>query len=196
MPRSEKNWVAFFRRNDAKNVARRGRAGEIAREARPPAEIRSWTSLVSASVIGERDHRPPRYQTSAIRRFASEHFRKPTAAERELGRILWKINAGAMRGRYRMQHPISGKWIVDVFFPEVRLAIEVDGEYHTSKRQQSRDAQKEADCARFDITLLRLSNAEVLGDRGDLLAKLRAGWKAAKQRENKIIGTKGSLPRH
>lgn len=67
----------------------------------------------------------------------------------------------------------SGKWIVDFFLPEVRLAVEVDGGYHTTRMQQARDAEKEADCARFDVTLVRLSNAQVFGDWRDLLPTLR-----------------------
>jgi very-short-patch-repair endonuclease len=194
LPRSEKNWRTSFRRNDPKNLARRKRAGEIVKEPRE-VEIRSWTSLIPARVIGEPDYRPLKYKTSAIRRFAAENYRNPTPAERRLDSILWQLNDGALQGRYRMQHPISGKWIVDFFFPEVRLAIEVDGGYHASEAQQARDAEKEADCARFDITLVRLTNTQVFGQRETLVAMLRAGWKVAMHRENRIIGTKSALPR-
>jgi hypothetical protein len=36
--------------------------------------------------------------------------------------------------------------------------------------------RKILDCERFDITLIRVRNSEVFGDRDYLLQKLRAGW--------------------
>jgi very-short-patch-repair endonuclease len=71
------------------------------------------------------------------------------------------VNGGVLRGRLRSQHVISGKWIVDFFFPEVRLAIEVDGNYHLEKDRALKDREKELDCTRFDITLVRVHNSEV-----------------------------------
>lgn len=93
-----------------------------------------------------------------------------------------------MRGKFKREHIVSGRWIVDFFFPEIRLAIEVDGSIHNTPDQQAKDRKKDQDCERFDITILRISNAEVFGDRERLVGKLRAGWSAAKNRENKIIG--------
>jgi hypothetical protein len=39
-----------------------------------------------------------------------------------------------------------------------------------------------------------LRNAEIFGDRVWLIKKLRAGWREAKDRENRIIGTSSYLP--
>lgn len=93
-----------------------------------------------------------------------------------------------MRGRFKREHVISGRWIVDFFFPEIRLAIEVDGSIHLTDDQIERDRLKEADCSRLDITMLRLTNREIYGDRGALIRKLRAGWRLALDRENRVIG--------
>ena len=94
-----------------------------------------------------------------------------------------------MRGKFKREHVVSGKWIVDFFFPEIRLAIEVDGSVHNTQVQRAKDLKKDSDCRRFDITVLRLHNAEVFGDRDLLMRKLRVGWREAKDRENRIIGT-------
>ena len=99
-----------------------------------------------------------------------------------------RLNDGVLRGRFRREHVISGKWIVDFYFPEIRLAIEVDGSVHLTKEQSDRDRLKDSDCARFDISMLRITNREVFGDRKALIEKLRDGWKTALKRENKIIG--------
>ena len=47
---------------------------------------------------------------------------------------------------------------------------------------------KDQDAERFDITVLRLTNGEVAGNKEILTQKLRNAWRAAINRENKIIG--------
>ena len=77
---------------------------------------------------------------------------------------------------------------MDFFFPEVRLAIELDGGHHGRGEQAERDRIKEKDCRRFDITLVRFTNAEVFGNRTALVERLRKAWATARARENVIVG--------
>jgi very-short-patch-repair endonuclease len=128
------------------------------------------------------------YSKSRIRQFAAANKRNPTNAERRFGQILMRLNGGVLRGRFRTQHPISGKWIVDFFFPEVRLAIELDGGHHGRGGQAERDRIKEKDCRRFDITLVRSTNAEVFRNPAALVEKLRGAWAAAGARKYVIVG--------
>lgn len=125
---------------------------------------------------------------STILQIADRRRKNPTPAEAELERILNRLNGGVLGGKFKREYAVSGKWIVDFFFPEVRLAIEVDGSIHLTSRQIERDRQKDADCAKFDITVLRLTNGDIAGNRRILLAKLRAGWRKALNRKNRIIG--------
>ena len=125
---------------------------------------------------------------SNIQKFADRRRTNPTRSERELERILNRLNGGVLCGKFRREHPVSGRWIVDFFFPEIRLAIEVDGPTHATDDQIRRDRQKEADCAKFDITLIRITNREIWGNRGALIEKLRAGWRQALDRKNRIVG--------
>jgi very-short-patch-repair endonuclease len=129
------------------------------------------------------------YTKSYVVRNAESRRASPTRAEAELERVLNSLNGGVLKSRFRREHVVSGRWIVDFFFPSIRLAIEVDGSVHNTESQRVRDSQKEADCARFDITLLRLRNSDVFGSRAALVEKLRKGWAGAQARENKIIGT-------
>ena len=69
--------------------------------------------------------------------------RRPTGAEREFRNFLNGLNNGVLRGKFKEQHIVSGKWIVDFFFPEIRLAIEIDGSVHRTAKQQSRDIKKQ-----------------------------------------------------
>jgi very-short-patch-repair endonuclease len=115
----------------------------------------------------------------ALELAATARREHPTRAERALERLLNESNGGALAGRFRREC-VCGRWIVDFYFPEVRLAIEVDGGYHRSTFQLGWDFFKAADLAAAGITLLRLTNQEVLGDRERLIAKLRQAWRLAR----------------
>jgi very-short-patch-repair endonuclease len=84
------------------------------------------------------------------------------------------LNDGALEGRFRREWVCGGRWIVDFYFPEVRLAIEVDGGYHRSTFQLGWDLFKAAELEAAGLTLLRLTNQEVFGDRERLLASSKA----------------------
>lgn len=142
----------------------------------------------------EPHHHQDSERSSYITGFAEERRAAPTPAERKLEQILAELNGGVLKGRFIREHVISGKWIVDFYFAELRLAIEVDGSVHDTEYQRGRDRLKDADCARFDITVIRLSNREVFGDRTHLVKKLRDGWRKAQRRKNAIIGKRSSIP--
>jgi len=112
---------------------------------------------------------------------ARERREQPTRAERELAAILSGLNEGALEGRFRREW-VCGEWIVDFYFPEVRLGIEVDGGYHRSTLQHGRDLVKTSGLEDAGVTLLRLTNAEVFGDRARLVGKLREAWRSAARR--------------
>ncbi len=109
----------------------------------------------------------------------------PTRAERALDAILTRLNGGALEGRFRREWVCGGTWIIDFYFPEVRLGIEVDGGYHRSPSQRAWDLLKEAELESAGVTLLRLTNEEVLGDRTRLLERLRQAWRAARRKVRK-----------
>jgi very-short-patch-repair endonuclease len=154
---------------------------------------RGWDG-VTARAIGEvtalEDHY---YSKCHIRVFADWLRENPTPEEAAFEKFLLKLNGGVLRGMFKSQHMISGKWIVDFFFPKIRLTVEIDGPIHQEPEQMERDREKEEDCARFDITLIRITNEEVRGNKDALTQKLRDGWRQALNRENKIIG-KASWP--
>jgi very-short-patch-repair endonuclease len=115
---------------------------------------------------------------ATLRLIARERREHPTRAERALAAILAGLNDGALAGRFRREW-VCGRWIVDFYFPEVRLAIEVDGGYHRATTQKGWDHFKESGLEASGVTLLRLTNQEVFGDRALLVRKLRRAWQAA-----------------
>src|SRR5690349_16785529 len=83
------------------------------------------TPLIFPGVIGEESPLVLAYPESRIRTFARRNRRRMTKAEIRLLVFLGTVGARVLGGPFRTQHVISGKWIVDFFFPEIRLAIEV-----------------------------------------------------------------------
>jgi very-short-patch-repair endonuclease len=114
-----------------------------------------------------------------LRLIADERREHPTRAERTLAAILGGLNEGALDGRFRREWVCGGRWIVDFYFPEVRLGIEVDGGYHRSTVQRGWDLFKDGGLESAGVTVLRLTNEEVYGDRERLLGKLRQAWRTA-----------------
>ncbi len=113
-------------------------------------------------------------------RYAAADLRRlePTPAEAELERILRELGAGALAGEFRREWPL-GDWVLDFYFPTIRLGIEVDGGYHRAQSRWRLDLAKTRDLEERGITVLRLNNAEVFGDRERLVARLRAAWRTA-----------------
>jgi very-short-patch-repair endonuclease len=116
-----------------------------------------------------------------LERIAQARRERPTRAERALEAFLNEVNGHALEGRFVREWVCRDRWVVDFYFPEVRLAIEVDGGYHRSTFQLGWDLFKAAELEAAGITVVRLTNQEVLGDRARLVAKLREGWRRARR---------------
>ena len=141
-------------------------------------------SMFPAHVIGDRStasvgmiSRPSR----RIHKYAKKRKRHFTAAEKELMGILNSLGNGVLRGKFHREW-VFGRWILDFLFWKNRLGIEVDGGYHRSAKQRKRDVEKDRDCENASITILRLTNEEVFGNRNSLINKLRASYRKAKNR--------------
>ena len=82
-----------------------------------------------------------------------------TAAES----LLWRhLRGGRLRGlRFRRQQAIDG-FVADFYCHPARLVVEVDGPVHA--RQQEYDSERDAILGAHGLTVLRLTNHEVLAD--------------------------------
>lgn len=125
----------------------------------------------------------------ALERIAQERRERPTRAERALAAFLNEVNGHALEGRFVREWVCGGRWIVDFYFPEVRLAIEVDGGYHRSTFQLGWDLFKAAELEAAGVTVVRLTNQEALGDRARLRTKLRDAWRAARRSGRRAVGS-------
>jgi very-short-patch-repair endonuclease len=129
---------------------------------------------------------------AALEPAAAERRDRPTRAERALAAILGEANGGALVGRFRREWVCGGRWIVDFYFPEVGLGIEVDGGYHRSRTQRARDLLKAAELDAAGVTLVRLTNEEIFAGRERLLGKLRLAWREAQRRSRRRAAGRGT----
>ena len=110
-----------------------------------------------------------------------------TPAEAALESLLNHLGNGVLRGQFRREWPV-GDWFIDVYFPGVALAIEVDGGYHRALSRWRKDLHKTRDLEARGITVLRLTNSEVLGNQEHIVTRLRAAWRAALERSRALRG--------
>ncbi len=92
-----------------------------------------------------------------------------TEAEQRLWFALRKRNLGGYK--FRRQYGV-GKYIIDFFCPERRLAVEVDGGQHYEPIQQCCDEERTTFLKTHDIRVVRVTNAEVMNDLSAVLEKI------------------------
>lgn len=81
-----------------------------------------------------------------------------TPAEQELWRVLRQRNLGGHK--FRRQHSV-GPYILDFYCPAKRLAIELDGDSHSTAESIVYDCERTAYLSGVGIRVLRFLNADV-----------------------------------
>ncbi len=77
-------------------------------------------------------------------------------------RLLWsKLRSCQLEGcKFRRQYSVD-RFVIDFYSPEIRLAIEVDGDSHFQPGIQERDRQRQQFIESAKITFLRFQNKEI-----------------------------------
>jgi very-short-patch-repair endonuclease len=91
---------------------------------------------------------------------AKENRDNPTEAES----VFWSLAKSSGLGQKCRRQYIIGQYIVDFFFRESLLIVELDGEYHFTKEQQNEDIIRQQWLAQKGYTILRFTNQQVLFD--------------------------------
>lgn len=96
----------------------------------------------------------------------ARHMRhNPTKAEealhQELAWLKTHGEAGSQAGHYIRQYVQRG-YILDIFFPQAKLAVEVDGDYHKSKKQQEYDIARDRHLRGSGTDTIRFTDEEIL----------------------------------
>jgi len=92
--------------------------------------------------------------------------------------ILWsKLQRRQIAGiKFRRQYSV-GNYVVDFYCPELKLAIEVDGDSHFQPGAEERDAERENFIKQYGIKFLRFTNSDV---RKNLYGVLTQIWNTVK----------------
>jgi very-short-patch-repair endonuclease len=94
---------------------------------------------------------------------------KPTEAEKRLWERLKLKHLGYL---FYRQKPI-GDYIVDFYCNQAKLAIEVDGGYHSEKETAVNDIVRNEFMKNLGLTVLRFSNHRVMEDIDRVVAEIR-----------------------
>ncbi|KPJ65121.1 hypothetical protein AMJ44_10950 [candidate division WOR-1 bacterium DG_54_3] len=91
----------------------------------------------------------------------------------EAERILWSHLRRRQLGscKFRRQYSICG-YVIDFYSPELRLAIEVDGGYHTEKDQIIYDKMRQYIIESLGIEFLRFTNNEIHSVMGEVVEQI------------------------
>lgn len=92
--------------------------------------------------------------------------------------ILWsKIRRKQLDGfRFRRQYSVS-EYILDFYCPELKVAIEIDGENHSRTEMKEYDFEREEIIKSFGISILRFTNKEVNDHIDNVLERIRDAFK-------------------
>jgi very-short-patch-repair endonuclease len=122
-----------------------------------PPDTRGSSSPATSSEVSSAEEQ----FMSRVQSFARTMRRYPTRAEGRLWR--WLRNRRFEGHKFRRQHPV-GRYILDFYCPELKLAIEVDGHHHDRPMMRDYDGARANELSRRGIEVIRLSNDLVLRD--------------------------------
>ena len=109
-----------------------------------------------------------RHERTFLLPCAQHSRRHPTPSER----ILWEALRGRRLGVKFRRQVILANTVVDLFAPEVRLAVEVDGGSHRGR--EAYDPQRDAYLAHHGVRTLRVKAWHVERELESVLVTVRA----------------------
>jgi len=118
----------------------------------------------------------PNYDEGMWKGAPSSSFLKAKALrknETEAEKILWeRLRNNQLKGyKFRRQHPIS-LFIADFYCHQLKLIIEIDGEYHNLPEQIEKDLERTRILESNGLQLIRFTNEEVQENLENVIAKI------------------------
>lgn len=118
----------------------------------------------------------PNYQEGMWKGAPSSSFLKAQALrknETEAEKILWeRLRNNQLKGyKFRRQHPIS-LFIADFYCHQLKLIVEIDGEYHHLPEQIEKDLERTQILESNDLQLIRFTNEEVQENLENVITKI------------------------
>ena len=93
----------------------------------------------------------------------------------ETEKIVWEKlrNRRLNELKFRRQHPV-GKFILDFYCHELKLAVEIDGNIHEQEDVKEKDEGRTYMLTEWEITVLRFTNEEVMNKLGFVLETIKS----------------------
>jgi very-short-patch-repair endonuclease len=90
--------------------------------------------------------------------------------------VFWNIaKSGGLGQKCRRQY-IIGQYIVDFFFRQSMLIVEIDGGYHFTEEQQRKDTIRQDWLEHMGYKVLRFTNEEVLFDTDRVIENIKTNF--------------------
>ena len=83
--------------------------------------------------------------------------------------------------KFKRQYSVD-HFVIDFYCPELKLAVEVDGESHNNPEQREYDIKRQKYLEEFNIKFVRIKDEDLLGNPNQALTKIED---AIKLREKK-----------
>lgn len=119
----------------------------------------------------------PNYDESMWKGAPQENFLKATELRRnmtEAEKVLWeRLRNNQLQGiKFRRQHPVH-LFIADFYCHKHKLIIEIDGEYHHTEDQKSKDCERTKLLEFQGLKILRFTNEEVINSTESVINKIK-----------------------
>ncbi|MDQ3022417.1 MAG: endonuclease domain-containing protein [Bacteroidota bacterium] len=87
--------------------------------------------------------------------------------------ILWNHLKGRQRKKMKFRRQFGvGRYAIDFYCPEIKLAIEVDGDTHDSLDEIEYDNRRQSEIENYKIIFLRIKNEEVFKSIDEVILKI------------------------
>jgi very-short-patch-repair endonuclease len=107
----------------------------------------------------------------SIRERVRNNQENPTDAEQRVKKLLDENNI-----KYEFQYPVralNSTYILDFYFPEKNVCIEIDGDYHNKTEQVYKDKLRDIRLSRVGVFVARFHNSEIFIDTNPLVSFLK-----------------------
>jgi len=97
--------------------------------------------------------------------------------------LWWRFRGRQVDGlKFRRQYGV-GDYVIDLYCPAAKLAVEVDGESHFDPVAEGKDARRQAFIESFGILVLRFKNPEVYDSLDWVVDEI---WRVATERASML----------
>jgi very-short-patch-repair endonuclease len=101
--------------------------------------------------------------TRVYNRTAEKEYRRALRAEMPRAEVLlWSKLRGRQLSELKFRRQCSvGPYVVDFYCPQMKLAVEIDGDSHFGDGAEQRDARRQTYIESFGIRFVRCTNGDV-----------------------------------